>query len=149
MDVLHDEVYSDKELLELVFPGSQAWDVVARLEEHGVDVSFEIEDITDYHTFVRLVLEESNPFSATDGGSTDAPLEYEVEDNQHGRDVERGQPDFTVRCTGGDVAGLKENLFHVEFKFGDDSLRNSQFDWILDAVQDGYVVELMRLRKLG
>lgn len=154
MEIVKEDKLNDQELMRILIEDDEVWSEMKELEGVGVKFDFEIYDITDYHEFVKHYIDQFEWFYSEGPLGGREYLDYEIIDSQNkakGRDGEVGHPDFVIKCTEDDVdfENIKGNKIYLEFKYNNDHLQNSQLEWMLDAVADGYTVQLMKVEKIN
>lgn len=157
MRVSHEDKFNDQQLTRLMLSDSDVWKKVLKLEDAGLQFRFEIDKINDYHAFVEAWLKSKDWFIWENKyGRTIREAGFEVVDCQSvpasSTGGGAGHPDFKIVPNEDDLPEkFKEevNSVYIEFKYNGDTLSNSQFEWVLDAVEDDISVFVMRVEDIS
>lgn len=128
MRIIADEHFTDTELLRLLTNDGIFDDAV----ESGLEYEFTIRQIADRDEFVNALFEAYGPYNKS--------FDLEKVEPTRRNSIAKGHPDYVVEYVGDGETSHKDDRVFIEMKYGDDGLRSSQVNWILEHIQEGYDV---------
>lgn len=137
MNLIHSKEYNEKELVRELLGNDFISGTIDEIEDYGLETDIEISSIHDSTEFIKSYIENMY-LDIIESKNTRKTPTVIVDDMQHkptggiGGNREAGHPDFKVTVM--PRYGDEEEIF-VELKNNNDSLRKSQIEWVLEAME--------------